>query len=53
MAFSKPIAAAAPEGIEAYTVERLAPAGERVAQAIGAVVIGARLFLIVRSAALG
>ena len=36
----------------AITVERLAPAGERVARAIGAVVIGAGLFLIVRAAAL-
>jgi predicted metal-binding membrane protein len=33
----------------AITVERLAPAGERVARAIGAVVIGAGLFLIVTS----
>jgi predicted metal-binding membrane protein len=32
----------------AITVERLAPAGERVARAIGAVVVGAGLFLIAR-----
>jgi predicted metal-binding membrane protein len=37
----------------AITVERLAPAGERVARAIGAVVIGAGLFLISRAAGLG
>jgi predicted metal-binding membrane protein len=37
----------------AITIERLAPAGERVAQAIGAVVVGAGLFLIVRAAELG
>jgi len=37
----------------AITVERLAPAGERVARAIGAVVVGAGLFLIARAAALG
>ena len=30
----------------AITIERLAPAGERVARAIGAVVVGAGLFLI-------
>jgi predicted metal-binding membrane protein len=35
------------------TVERLAPAGERVARAIGAVVIGAGLILIGRAAGLG
>jgi predicted metal-binding membrane protein len=35
------------------TVERLAPAGERVARAIGTVVIGAGLFLIARAAGLG
>src|SRR5439155_20061077 len=35
------------------TVERLAPAGERVARAIGAVVVGAGLFLIARAAGLG
>ena len=33
----------------AITFERLAPAGERVARAIGAVVVGAGLFLIARS----
>jgi predicted metal-binding membrane protein len=37
----------------AVTVERLAPAGERVARAIGAVVVGAGLFLIARAAGLG
>src|SRR6058998_2700763 len=37
----------------AITVERLAPAGERVARAGGAVVVGAGLFLIVRAAGLG
>jgi len=37
----------------AITVERLAPAGERVARAIGAVVIGAALFLMARAAGLG
>ncbi len=37
----------------AITVERLAPAGERVARAIGAVVVAAGLFLIVRAAGLG
>jgi len=37
----------------AITLERLAPAGERVARAIGAVVVGAGLFLIVRAAGLG
>ena len=36
----------------AITVERLAPAGERLAQAIGAVVVGAGLFLIARAAGL-
>jgi predicted metal-binding membrane protein len=35
------------------TVERLAPAGERVARVIGAVVVGAGLFLIARAAGLG
>jgi predicted metal-binding integral membrane protein DUF2182 len=34
----------------AMTVERLAPAGERVARASGAVVVGAGLFLIARAA---
>jgi predicted metal-binding membrane protein len=37
----------------AITVERLAPAGERVARAIGAVVVGAGLFLIALAAGLG
>jgi predicted metal-binding membrane protein len=37
----------------AITVERLAPAGERVAQAVGAVAVGAGLFLIARAAGLG
>ena len=37
----------------AITVERLAPAGERVARAIGAVALGAGLLLIVRAAGLG
>src|SRR5262249_25166286 len=37
----------------AITVERLAPAGERVARAIGGIVIGAGLFLIVRAVGLG
>ena len=34
----------------AITIERLAPAGERMARAIGAMVIGAGLFLIARAA---
>jgi hypothetical protein len=37
----------------AITVERLAPAGERVARAIGAVVVVAGFFLIARAAGLG
>ena len=37
----------------AISVERLAPAGERAARAIGAVVVGAGLLLIARAAALG
>ena len=37
----------------AITVERLAPAGERIARAIGAVVAGAGLFLIANAAWLG
>ncbi|HEY0803334.1 MAG TPA: DUF2182 domain-containing protein [Steroidobacteraceae bacterium] len=37
----------------ANTVERLAPAGERVARAIGVVVVGAGLLLIARAAGLG
>ena len=35
------------------TVERLAPAGERIARATGAVALGAGLFLIARAAGLG
>ena len=35
------------------TMERLAPAGERVARATGAIIIGVGLFLVVRAAALG
>jgi predicted metal-binding membrane protein len=37
----------------AITVERRAPAGERVAGPIGAVVVGAGPFLIARAAGLG
>jgi predicted metal-binding membrane protein len=37
----------------AITAERLAPAGEQVARAIGAVVVGLGLFLIARAAGLG
>ena len=37
----------------AITAERLAPAGERVARAIGAVVVGAGVLLIARTAGLG
>jgi predicted metal-binding membrane protein len=37
----------------AITVERLAPAAERVARALGVVVVGAGLFLIARAVALG
>ena len=37
----------------AIAVERLAPAGERVAHTIGVVVVGAGLFLIARAAGLG
>ena len=37
----------------AITVERLAPAGERVARAIGAVVVGAGVLLIARATGLG
>jgi predicted metal-binding membrane protein len=37
----------------AITIERLAPAGERVARATGAVTVGAGVFLIVRAAGLG
>jgi predicted metal-binding membrane protein len=39
--------------VAAITVERLAPAGERVARAIGAVVVGAGLLMIARAAGLG
>jgi predicted metal-binding membrane protein len=37
----------------AITIERFAPSGERAARAIGAVVIGAALFLMARAARLG
>lgn len=37
----------------AITIERLAPAGERVARAIGGIVIGAGLVLLMRAAGLG
>jgi hypothetical protein len=37
----------------AITVERLAPAGEHVARAIGAVALGAGVFLIARATGLG
>jgi predicted metal-binding membrane protein len=37
----------------AITIERLAPGGERVARAIGAVVVGAGLFLVARAAGIG
>jgi predicted metal-binding membrane protein len=37
----------------AITVERLAPAGDRVARTIGAVVLAAGSFLIARAAGLG
>jgi predicted metal-binding membrane protein len=37
----------------AITVERLAPDGERIARAIGAVVVGTGLFLIAQAAGLG
>jgi predicted metal-binding membrane protein len=36
----------------AITLERLAPAGERVARAIGAVVVGAGMVLIAQAAGL-
>jgi predicted metal-binding membrane protein len=36
----------------AITAERLAPAGERVARAIGVVVVGAGLLLLTRAAGL-
>ena len=37
----------------AIAVERLAPAGERVARATGAVVVAVGLFLVARAAGLG
>ena len=37
----------------AITAERLAPAGQHVARAIGVVAVGAGLFLIARAAGLG
>jgi predicted metal-binding membrane protein len=37
----------------AITVERLAPGGERVARAIGVIVVGAGLSLMARAAGLG
>ena len=37
----------------AITLERLAPAGERVAQTIGAVVVGVGVFLLARAAGIG
>ncbi len=37
----------------AITVERLAPAGERVARAVGVLVVGAGYFLIARAVGLG
>jgi len=37
----------------ATTVERLAPAGERVARAIGAIVVASGLFLVARAAGVG
>ena len=37
----------------AITLERLAPAGERIARAIGLVVIAAGLLLLARAAGLG
>jgi hypothetical protein len=37
----------------AITAERLAPAGERLARAIGAVVVGAGVLLIARAAGIG
>ena len=37
----------------AITVERLAPAGERVARAIGVLVVGAGYVLIARAVGLG
>jgi predicted metal-binding membrane protein len=37
----------------AFTAERLTPAGDRVARAIGAVIVGAGLFLVAQAAGLG
>ena len=37
----------------AFTVERLAQAGERVVRAMGAVIVGAALFLMTRAAGPG
>ena len=37
----------------AITVERLAPAGERVARAVGAAAVGAGLLLLARAAGVG
>jgi predicted metal-binding membrane protein len=37
----------------AITVERIAPTGERVARATGAIAVGAGLFLIARAAVIG
>ena len=37
----------------AITAERLAPAGEAVARALGAIAVGAGLFLIARAVGLG
>ena len=37
----------------AVTAERLAPAGERIARAIGAAIVGTGLLLVVRAAGLG
>jgi len=37
----------------AITIERLAPAGERVARVIGGIVIGAGLVLLMRAVGLG
>jgi hypothetical protein len=39
--------------VAAITVERVAPAGERVAQAIGAIAVVVGLLLIARAAGLG
>ena len=37
----------------AITLERLAPAGERVAQVTGAIAVGSGMFLIARAAGFG